>query len=409
MCKALIEEDQDIDEASIENSLSPEVRKVIENISPSGNVVDYILALKNSPHSQKNLDTNINAIKKASISRQLINTFDSLREEVASDTSTRSVGELVSYCEDKIVDLGVSNESIALNHQVAEGLREVLEARAKFPVEVPGVRTGFVMLDKELGGLKPGQLTVVIARPKIGKTSLLLNWAKYMAIDQGIPTLMLDTEMGTDEVNTRLVSMISGVEEKKLINGLFAKEEQEKALVEKALTTLESAPLFHIYMPEWDFETILAYARKFKVKHNIGAMFFDYIKLPDRTNLNNTQEYVHLGQLTTGLKNKIAGKLQIPVITAGQMNRVRLNDAVDTDQIAGSDRILHYANNVIALTKKTPEEFENSGRKSNLNLYILAARGAQSGAKFDILFKRPILRTIEVGGDIETNDNWDAY
>jgi replicative DNA helicase len=356
------------------------------------------------------IQNNVSDIKKASVSRQLIRTFQELIGQLQEEDSDRDVGSLVAYCEDKIVDLGIQNEPIVLTHQVAEGLRPILEERAAAPVEVPGLRTGFARLDSAIGGLRPGQLTVAVARPKVGKTTLLLTWAKNIAIDQGRPVLMLDTEMETSEINTRLVSMLSGIEEKKLLNGLFARDVEEKEAVYRALAVLEEAPLYHIYLPEWDFDTIMAYARKYKVRYGIEALFFDYIKLPDKSNLANAQEYVHLGQLTTDLKNKVAGKLQLPVVTAAQLNRLAVGAAsVDTDQVAGSDRILHYCNNLLALTRKSKEDVEKNGFKSNLTLDIIASRNADSGATFDVLFKRPKLQMYEVGAQLGFEDTFNEY
>ena len=405
--KKLIENDQELDVAVIDNEITGEVRAVIQRVSPAGSVLSYIEALKNSPYSIKNLDDNLKKVKQASVRRQLINIFELLKRDFLVEDDGKSVGEIVAHCEDSIVDLGIDNEIEPGTHHVTEGLRDFVDERSKFPEEVPGIATGFSGLDRQLGGLGPGQLTVVVARPKVGKTSLLLNWAKHIAVDQEIPVLMLDTEMPTAEVNTRLLSMISGVAERKIITGLFVKNDTEKTAVEKALRVLENAPLYHIYMPVWDFDTILAYARKYKVRYNIGALFFDYIKLPDVD--TKIQEYQHLGQLTTNLKNRIAGKLEIPVVTASQLNRMRLGEEIGTDQIGGSDRILHFANHLLALTRKSHEDIEKCDRKANTNLHILASRNAESGYKFDVMFKKSILRMSEIRGISETNEQWNEF
>ncbi len=419
LSKGIVETDKDLDESTLLNALSEETKTLVEKTIPDGDILGYIKSLKEAPHSEKNLEDNINAVKYNSVQRQLKQTFASLSQDIETQNFS-SIPQLVTYCEDKIVDLGIRNETIIETHQIAEGLRDLLEERAKHPVEVPGLRTGFERLDKTIGGLMAGQLVVVAARPKVGKSTFLMNMAKCIAIDQATPVLMLDTEMQTSEVNTRMVAMLSGVEEKKLINGLYAKDDVEKQKVMEAIDVLETAPLYHIYLPEWDFDTILAYARKYKVRYNIGALFFDYIKLPDKVSLNaSNQEYQCLGKLTTDLKNRVAGKLGIPVITAAQMNRLAVGaDSIDTNQIAGSDRILHYANHLLTLSKKSPEEMESCNMKANLNLYLLASRSAESGAKLDILFKKPKLQMFEIGFSEEQNtdilspnyeENWDEY
>jgi len=75
-------------------------------------------------------------------------------------------------------------------------------------------------------------------------------------------------------------------------------------------------------------------------------------------NLSETQ---YLGLLSTALKD-ISGELDIPVISAAQLGRSAANVSFATDNTVGeSDRILRYANVLMALMQKTTKEIDEGG------------------------------------------------
>jgi hypothetical protein len=57
--------------------------------------------------------------------------------------------------------------------------------------EVTGVRTGFYDLDRMTAGLQKGDLIVLAARPSMGKTAFALNIAENVAVNEGLPVLVL--------------------------------------------------------------------------------------------------------------------------------------------------------------------------------------------------------------------------
>lgn len=394
LAKDIVQEGITVDEVTLFSKFTPQIFKSL-NENPN-DVINYIKILKNSPVRSENLPYHIDVLKRASTARQMINLFDKVSSELKEAEDLPTVSEMIGKCESRLVDLGITNESIVKTHHVADGLREEIENAINNKCEVKGFRTGFWHLDHKMNGLLPQQLTVVAARPKVGKTTLLLNWARHLAVESQVPVLMLDTEMPTKEIATRLVAQISQVPEVNIITGNLASQEDANA-VENAINILEKSPIYHIYMPNWTFDMILAYTKRFKVKHDIKVLFFDYIKMPD-TFLGKLPEFQALGVLTSDLKNKIAGELEIPVVTAVQQNRMAvLSDTMDTTQIAGSDRILHYCNYLFFLNRKTQEEREACGYRSNLSLVCLASRNMDSGYRIDLMFRKNILKIEEVG------------
>src|SRR5690606_30073276 len=70
-----------------------------------------------------------------------------------------------------------------------------------------GTETGFAGLD-QLFRLKPAQLTILAARPGIGKTALALNIATNIAINSGGAVFFASLEMSEEELASRLLTAI---------------------------------------------------------------------------------------------------------------------------------------------------------------------------------------------------------
>jgi hypothetical protein len=137
------------------------------------------------------------------------------------------------------------------------------------------------------------------------------------------------------------------------------------------------------------------------------CLFFDYIKLPDADlqMVANVKEYQALGYLTVALKN-LAGQLQIPVVTAVQINREGANKGhVSSANFADSDRILRYANTLLGLAAKPKKEQiemeEKYGRERALaagthRLQILDTRaGGTNFDGIDVYFRKQVLTMRE--------------
>jgi replicative DNA helicase len=88
-----------------------------------------------------------------------------------------------------------------------------------------GVPTGFVDLDNLLSGLQAGNLVVVAARPGVGKSSLVTNLARNVAVDAGAPVAMFSLEMSRFEIGMRLLCGEARVPWEKVRTGRMHTEE----------------------------------------------------------------------------------------------------------------------------------------------------------------------------------------
>lgn len=177
-----------------------------------------------------------------------------------------------------------------------------------------------------------------------------------------------------------------------------AKDKIER--LKTAVTKLKEGNYFHIYMPNFTIEKVNAMAKKFKMQHNVQAIFFDYLKCPSSqlSGLRSMQEWQMLGYITSGLKD-LAGTLSIPIYSACQENRsdVKGTDK-DASNVGGSDRILQFASKLMFLVNKTDEEIMKEGElNGNQKIIIKYQRNGESDVPpINIKFDKARLTQKEV-------------
>lgn len=337
-------------------------------------------------------------LKAWSVRRKAYRAALDVLSDCMSQDSKESAGEFLERQEQRFLDIANSyaggEEACALN----DAIGDIVKERASCPRDFIGIRGGFPEMDKVLSGFHPGRMYVVGARSKVGKSTLLMNWAAFM-ISEGHSVLYINTEQSTEEIAMRLIARESQVFEMKIANGTFAKNERDREAVAGAIERLKKAAKFyHMFSPQFSIEKLRFLAKRFVLQQKVEAIFFDYIKMPDGADLRSAQEYQHLGYLASGLK-EIAGLLRVPVITAVQLNRAGINtEENDESQIAGSDRILHYCDVMLFLRRMTEKEMSNCGpAAANQILKIGASRygGDYTG---HLYFHGPTLRITEVVG-----------
>jgi len=364
--------------------------------------LEYLVLLKDSRVMEDNIKIYCEKVKQAYVRRTLFDICESGKELMLSSSSEKlNPSELVSSIENKLGDLSIQMSTTSEVYKMGEETDEVLAAREASPETIPGLEVGFTEMDKLTNGLMPGDLLVLAAESKTGKSAMLTNWAANLAILGKVPVLYIDTEMNHREQEDRILSRLSQVPHNEVVSGMyvldsaFGKADDKIARIKAARDKLKLGNYFHIQMTQFSIEKVTAIARKFQIQHGIQALFFDYIKVPsgDMSSLNKMQEYQALGFFTSGLKD-IASTLSIPVVTAAQTNRTNLGEVdKDASSIGGSYRILQLATKLLFLVNKSDKQISESGiDNGNQVLSIKYQRnGASDCDPINIMFYKNIL------------------
>ena len=180
---------------------------------------------------------------------------------------------------------------------------------------LPGVPTGYHLLDDLTLGFQKSELIIVAARPSHGKTALTLNIARN-AGKEGYKIAYFSLEMTKMEIITRLLSGEARVDGLKLKSGKTS--EAEWSRVAHALSNLK-IKLFIDDTSEMNVLELRAKARRLKHEHDIDMVIVDYLQLL-KGESNYERRDLEVAHVSRSLK-ALAKELDIPVVAAAQLNR----------------------------------------------------------------------------------------
>ena len=360
---------------SITQSTITAVMKQHDKIRPE-DVDSYLDTIGKTNTFNMDLKYNLNLVKSASVKRQTYHEALNILLDCTSEEFDEPVDGFLGRQQGRFLDLSLQLESADRVVNFADIVGGYLEEKSKNPQMVPGILTSFPQLDISIGGLNTKRLYVFAARAKAGKSAILLNIGCNISIlaKEKTPTLMVSTEMTDDEMLGRLIAKVSGVPEKLISNGMYTQNEEMTERVIKAKELIESGDFFHVYLPNFTPETITSLARKYKQKHGVKVLIFDYLKIPS-SNHSSLATHILLGKLTTALKD-IGGTENLVVCTAAQLNRQASGEEhLSDDMVRGSDEILFYADYLFMLRNKSEKELEDEdGGLGNSLLHLVASR-----------------------------------
>lgn len=185
--------------------------------------------------------------------------------------------------------------------------------------EATGIMTGFSIFDNMTGGLKPGQLVIIAARPSMGKTSLCMNMAANIAMShRQIPVGVFSLEMSFDEIVDRLLFSESRISMAKAKTGLTRSELER---VSSTASMLSSCPIYIDDVPRQTVGQIRSKAFDMQRRFGIGLLVIDYLTLIKGESMGrNSNREQEVAGIAKGLK-ALAKELGIPVIALAQLNR----------------------------------------------------------------------------------------
>ena len=179
------------------------------------------------------------------------------------------------------------------------------------------ISTGLRDLDEKLnGGLAPSDLTVIAARPSMGKTALAVAIAQNAAIENAKKIGIISLEMSKEQIVERMLCGELGVDSWKLHKGKL--EESDFERMGPVLDKLSAAPIFVDDNMGSSIVELRAKARRLQMEHGLDLLLIDYLQLMSGNNpLNRVQE---ISEISRSLK-EIARELHIPVIAISQLSR----------------------------------------------------------------------------------------
>lgn len=182
---------------------------------------------------------------------------------------------------------------------------------------IAGLTTGLKDVDAQSGGLVESELTILAARPGMGKTALATTIAELAAMRNRRGVLFVSLEMSRLELAERMLCAIARVNGHYVRTGNLSNENRRRLI--EASAQLSGSPLYIDDTPSRTMTEISAVARRCKRKGDLSLIIIDYLQLIEPDNPRDPREQ-QVSKIARRLKG-LARELKIPVLCLSQLNR----------------------------------------------------------------------------------------
>jgi replicative DNA helicase len=290
-----------------------------ENINAGG--IDYLKELLDSVISLSNLDFYLVILQDNKVLRDYLSTIDTIRqnyenEEIdeiiqflsRSETALRKVAELRRIEKFKTaLEISQRVEAELKIYQRADGLT--------------GVDVGYKKLNDYTHGLQKGEMTIIAARPSVGKTAFALNLAYNAVKLNPISVAIFSLEMPSEQLVRRLIATDATVSLDNIQTGTRFLTAAQKATVGQSIKNIGNSKLFIDDTPGIKLIDILAKSRQLKAAHDdLGLIVIDYIGLITTGEKRIESRQVEVSNISRALK-ELARDLKLPVLVISQLSR----------------------------------------------------------------------------------------
>ncbi len=282
--------------------------------------LQYVLQLPDYAPSTVNLDHYAGSVREDAGRRRLVSVAETLTRDAAG--SLDGVSILVDRTVQRLAEIGATGR-VGAWAQISEVLDEefdrIEQAASQGDDGGLGLPTGIHKLSEALGGLRPGQLVILAARPGMGKTALGLNIAQHVSLLPDKPVVALfSLEMTRQELVGRMLSSHSEIDARRLREGQVHEGEWE--ILHDAIEELRATRVMIDDTPALSIGEVKGRCRKLKADHpNLSLIVIDYLQLM-RGDDPKAPRIQQVSDISQGLK-ALAKDVRVPVLALSQLNR----------------------------------------------------------------------------------------
>lgn len=271
---------------------------------------------KNTP-STANWRAYLRVVLERSTLRRVVEVAEVIRDSASDD---RPVAEIIALAQQATADLRDLEDGEPDYHKAEDILPGVVDLiDAKFTGSAPrGLSTGLPALDDIIKGLRKGNMVVVAGLTGSGKTILGLQIAQHVTTQLGGAGLAFSMEMTKEELITRSIASMGGVNLSRLDEGNTL-EDDDWPKITGAVGKLQKARLYVNDQAGMTLARIRSIARQCQRQEGLDVVVVDYLTLIGSEGGGQNRS-LEVGKISTGLKN-LAKELQVPVIVLAQLNR----------------------------------------------------------------------------------------
>lgn len=379
----LFKDDIDIDYTTLSNKLDSK-----DLLNDAGGI-DYIIGLINYVPSVVNLSNYINIVKDKSITRRIM---EACRDIIEKGFSSDNAIDFVDSSEKIIFDIAKERRTTDFVKigEVAEQVITKTENTKDNQGKITGLDTGFEVLNEYTLGLQPSELTIIAARPSMGKSAFALNLAANVAKMKDKPYVaFFSLEMGSDQLVSRMLAAESRVHGNKIRTGHLSNTEwRQLSFAQEILSKLN---IVFDDSGTVKINDLRQKCRKLKQEKRLDLVMIDYLQLLSGSNpgVNRVQE---VSEISRVLK-EMAREMKIPIVALSQLSRnvERRDDRKPVmADLRDSGSIEQDADIILFLYRDDYYNPKTTDRPNQVDIFISKNRqGATNTDGFRLSFNKP--------------------
>lgn len=280
--------------------------------------VAYLASLPDFVPSAANLSFYVNIVREKYILRKMISVCTDVVGRVYEHQG--AVDELLDEVERDVLRISeerVEAQTLTIKEVVHKAINRLEQYHANQGM-LTGIGSGFADLDKMTTGMHGGEMIVIAARPSMGKTSLAMNIAEHVALDQKLAVGVFSLEMSAEALVLRMLCSRARVNLRNIREGFFSERDFPK--ITNAAGKLAAAPLFIDDSGGLSILQLRAKARRMWQQHGVKLFVIDYLQLLHSTARRAENRQQEIADISSGVK-ALAKELDVPIIVLSQLNR----------------------------------------------------------------------------------------
>ncbi len=280
---------------------------------------NYLYELVESIPTIVNAETYVEVLEEKELERSLYYEAQQISKRVLD--GNLEIQELLAKTEAEMGDIFNRQRTTPLKavNLATEGVLSLIEKnRNRAEGDLIGLDTGFKEINEYTFGFQNGELTILAARPGIGKSALALNMASAMC-KGGHHVAFFSLEMGIDQLLMRQFAAHSGINLKKIKTGDLTESDTAKLLVAKQM--IDKYNLYFSDLTIDNLEDLKVTCRKYKREEKLDFIVVDYLQLLTLDKRSKGMSlYENTSRISRGLK-LLARELNVPILALSQLSR----------------------------------------------------------------------------------------
>lgn len=308
----LYNEAKPIDLITVQNRLKE------KDVPPEVASLEAVKDIINVVPTSTNIKTYANIVHDKAVMRRLIRTSEDIANTCYAGKESLDV--ILEDTEKNIFNVvqQKNHGDIVPISEVAERVLSKIEKASKTKEKITGVPSGFSDLDYMTSGFQPSDLVIVAARPSMGKTALVLNMVRHVAMKKKRPCLVFSLEMSKEQLVNRLLSMESDINSQKLRTGELGDNDWEQLV--QAVMEVGNSPIVIDDTTDMTVTELRSKCRKVKLEKGLDLIVIDYIQLMSGSGKKSENRQQEISEISRNLKG-IAREMECPVIALSQLSR----------------------------------------------------------------------------------------